>query len=54
MFCYSGVRVQSKGVEVRQWRGGKYVSKVFEAFMREHGILHQISGPYTPQKNGVA
>jgi len=30
------------------------MSKAFEAFMREYGIQHQTSTPYTPQQNGVA
>ena len=39
---------------LRSDNGGEYTSKAFEAFMREHGIAHQTSAPYTPQQNGVA
>ena len=39
---------------LRSDNGGEYMSKAFEAFMREHGIQHHTSAPYTPQQNGVA
>jgi transposase InsO family protein len=39
---------------LRSDNGGEYTSKAFEAFMRDHGIAHQTSAPYTPQQNGVA
>jgi transposase InsO family protein len=39
---------------LRSDNGGEYMSKAFEAFMRQHGIQHQTSTPYTPQQNGVA
>ena len=34
--------------------GGEYVSKEFEEFLEEKGILHQKSVPYCPEQNGVA
>ena len=33
--------------------GGEFTSKLFMTFLRDHGISHQISCPYTPQQNGV-
>ena len=30
------------------------MSRAFAAFIREHGIQHQTSAPYTPQQTGVA
>ncbi|KAI5341806.1 hypothetical protein L3X38_009681 [Prunus dulcis] len=33
--------------------GGEFTSKLFLTFLRDHGISHQISCPYTPQQNGV-
>ncbi|KAI5343744.1 hypothetical protein L3X38_011620 [Prunus dulcis] len=33
--------------------GGEFTSKLFLTFLRDHGISHQISSPYTPQQNGV-
>ena len=34
--------------------GGEYNSNAFKTFYSQHGILHQISTPYTPQQNGLA
>ena len=31
--------------------GGEFVSSLFQAFLKQHGILHQFSCPYTPEKN---
>ena len=38
---------------LRSDRGGEYVSKEFESYLFAHGILHQLSCPYTPQQNGL-
>ena len=34
--------------------GGEFVNSNFKSFCLEHGILHQLSYPYSPQQNGVA
>ncbi|PKU88027.1 Retrovirus-related Pol polyprotein from transposon TNT 1-94 [Dendrobium catenatum] len=34
--------------------GGEFVSTSLSQFLKQHGILHQISCPYTPKQNGVA
>jgi transposase InsO family protein len=34
--------------------GGEYTSKDFEAFYVNHGIVHEVTTPYTPQHNGLA
>ncbi|WVZ20583.1 hypothetical protein V8G54_007905, partial [Vigna mungo] len=34
--------------------GGEYTSHEFEEFCREHGIVHEVIAPYTPQHNGLA
>lgn len=34
--------------------GGEYISSSLNEFLRENGIEHQYSTPYTPQQNGVA
>jgi len=39
---------------IRTDRGGEYLSKAFDAFCLEKGIVHQCTTPYTPQQNGVA
>ena len=32
---------------------GEYTSKSFESLLANHGIVHQISCPYTSQHNGL-
>ena len=39
---------------LRSDNGGKYCSKAFEAYLKEHGISHQLTVPYNPAQNGVA
>ena len=34
--------------------GGEYVSAQFEQYLKEHGITHEVTTPYTPQQNGVS
>jgi len=38
---------------VRSDRGGEYVEP-FGAFCAQHGIVHEVTPPYSPQSNGVA
>ena len=35
-------------------RGGEYISNDFSQFCAEHGIIHEVTPPYSPQSNGVA
>ena len=35
-------------------RGGKYLSTEFTQFLKDNGILAQLTPPYTPQINGVS
>lgn len=39
---------------LRSDNGGEYISKSFENYLKNCGIHHQTSMPYTPQQNGVA
>ncbi|PHT36714.1 hypothetical protein CQW23_24414 [Capsicum baccatum] len=39
---------------LRSDRGGEYTANLFEDFVKEHGIIHQLTVRYTPQQNGVA
>ena len=39
---------------LRYDRGGEYFSNEFDAFCVEHGIIHEMTPPYSPQSNGVA
>ena len=39
---------------VKSDRGGEYLSGEFEDFLREEGIVSQLTAPGTPQQNGVA
>ena len=45
---------QSKIKVIRSDNGGEYVSKEFENFLQNEGIVHQTSIPKTPQQNGVS
>ena len=47
--------VSGKGIKViRTDNGGEYCSKEFESFLKENGIVHQLTVPYNPAQNGVA
>lgn len=39
---------------LRTDNGGEYVNGKFETFLRQNGITHQKTCPYTPEQNGVA
>ena len=39
---------------IRSDNGGEFIQGAFEEYLKEHGILHQTSSPYSPQQNGVA
>ena len=39
---------------LRTYGGGEYTSKEFEAFCTNHGVVHEVTAPYTPQHNGPA
>lgn len=41
-------------ITIRSDNGGEYVSKALGDWLRQRGITHQFSAPYTPQQNGVA
>ena len=34
--------------------GGEYLSNEFKEYLEEEGIIHRITPPYTPERNGVA
>jgi hypothetical protein len=45
----------SKKIKIlRSDNGGEYVSKEFERYCKDAGIVHQFTVPYSPQQNGVA
>ena len=39
---------------IRSDNGGEYLSNNFKKFLKDHGIQHQVTVPYTPEQNGVA
>ncbi|WKA11188.1 hypothetical protein VitviT2T_028713 [Vitis vinifera] len=39
---------------LRTDNGGEYISKEFNVFCQEAGIVHQLTTPYSPQRNGVS
>ena len=54
--CYrSEVENQKKNkIKIlRSDRGGEYFSFEFSTYCEEHGIVHETSAPYTPQRNGL-
>ena len=47
--------VSGKGIKViRTDNGGEYCSKEFDSFLKDNGIVHQLTVPYNPAQNGVA
>ena len=40
--------------KIRTDNGGEYLSHEFSSYLREYGILHQLTIAYTPQQNGTA
>ena len=47
--------VSGKGIKVIHTdNGGEYCSTEFESFLKENGIVHQLTVPYNPVQNGVA
>ena len=47
-------QTQSSVKILRTDNGGEYISKEFETFLKKKGITHELTVPYSPQKNGVA
>ncbi|RVW24539.1 Retrovirus-related Pol polyprotein from transposon TNT 1-94 [Vitis vinifera] len=39
---------------LRTDNGGEYISKEFNVFCQEAGIVHQLTAPYSPQQNGIS
>ncbi|GBN77588.1 Retrovirus-related Pol polyprotein from transposon TNT 1-94 [Araneus ventricosus] len=39
---------------LRSDNGGEYSGKEIEDFLKEQGIVHQLTVPYSPQQNGVS
>jgi transposase InsO family protein len=39
---------------LRTGGGGKYTSNDFEELCKNHGIILEVTSPYTPQHNGLA
>ena len=57
-FCEFEVRVTNeRELKIKALRtdgGGEYTSAKFENFLKQKGIQHEITAPYSPQQNGVA
>jgi len=47
-------QIERKIKRLRDDRGGEYISNEFSQFCGEHGIIHEVTRPYSPQSNGVA
>ncbi|GBN96067.1 Retrovirus-related Pol polyprotein from transposon TNT 1-94 [Araneus ventricosus] len=39
---------------LRSDNGGEYIGKEIEDFLKEQGIVHQLTVPFSPQQNGVS
>ena len=39
---------------LRSDNGGEYGSKMFDAYLKEKGIVHETTVPYKPAQNGVS
>lgn len=47
-------QLQKKIKKLRTDNGGEYCSDEFDKYLKEAGIIHQKSCPYTPEQNGLA
>jgi len=47
-------QIERKIKRLRDDRGGEYISNEFSKLCAEHGIIHEVTPPYSPQSNGVA
>ena len=47
-------QVERKIKKLRSDRGGEYIVGTLSSFCEEHGIIHELTPPYSPQSNGVA
>ena len=39
---------------VRTDNGGEYINRELGSYFKEHGIMHEVTAPYTPEQNGAA
>ncbi len=54
---YKALAENQQGTSIkvlRSDRGGEYMSKDFDNFLHQNGIIHQLTVAHTPQQNGVA
>jgi hypothetical protein len=54
---YKSFLLNQKNVNIKVLRtdnGGEYVSNEFKSYLNRKGIIHQLTPPYTPQRNGIA
>ena len=47
-------QLERKIKRVRSDRSDEYFSNLFTLFCEEHGIIHEMTSPYSPQSNGIA
>lgn len=51
---YSEKKLGKQTKTIRTDNGTEYTSHKFENYLRNHGIQHELTVPYTPQQNGIA
>ena len=47
-------QIERKIKRLRDDHRGEYISNEFSQFCVEHGIIHEVTPPYSPQSNGEA
>lgn len=52
-YAYVVTQINTKIKVLQSDGGGEFMSTVFKDYLANHGILHFISCPYTPQQNGL-
>lgn len=54
-FVTEAERQSGKQLKIlRSDNGSEYTNKLFQNYLRQNGIVHQKTNPYTPEQNGVA
>ena len=48
------INLIKKNKRLRTDRGGEYDSSMLNAYCENHGIIHEVTLPYSPKSNGVA
>ena len=50
---WSKQKAGGKVKAIRTYNGNEFIDRKFSAWLRERGIVHELSEPYEPQHNGM-